>query len=519
MLDSNPNTNRTIKSENYHEISHRKLLNSHLSIYNALTNPDLEMSPDLSDGLSRFPSPINSSIPGSNLHPKSKELMDESWQNLSNESIFHNHLIRTLTDSPNLNYEIGRPSSLLLMTTDEDVEEVELIVSRRDGTMVFETDEEDEDDFPHSSFIMPKVSVNLPNINLQNVPLNTQTNNPPPLTVTLLSSCEVSYETETNQLINSINSELNGNINMIHLSLELKSIQSHLSEELIRNSNLIFIVNDGSSVFIEFFNKLSTMEDSMPKLTVINIMTFNYFVNLFDLIQYLKPYQIWKAPSLNQQALITKFKTFLNYELDNCLNCKVLSKDLKRNLEKEFNKNDKVPSVYSSIIPTKRPNYKHLEKKYKAELLESQNSIDPLNLNLRKLSCFNAVYTALNQLMGSRETNTIDNSHNSSNLYMITSFLIGVSLGVGITSGLAKLFTVYISDGLFTLNDTITPTEIVKETSSVDTVLNKVMEDVGEIIGDCSQYLSSFLSGLRQTSSFMVDAARGGFEKVLKFLF
>ncbi|EGV62177.1 hypothetical protein CANTEDRAFT_115648 [Yamadazyma tenuis ATCC 10573] len=400
--------------------------------------------------------------------------------------------------------------------------------------MVFETDEEDEDNEHRGShdrfeldttFIMPKVSMDTP-----------LSNTCRQMTITLLSSCDLSCHNETNQLMSSVQRELGGNVNIVHLSLEKQSLRDRSNDQIIKDSNLIFIVNDGSFVFIDFLNNIFNglegpkdisesdyEDDSLPKLTVINMMTVNYFINLFDLINNLKPYQIWKTSSLSQQNLLNKFKDFIEYEMDNSLYCTTLSKETRSKFESSFVK-ERSNSVYSSLITVKRPNYKKLEKQFKAELSVDSSQVNPLNLDLKRLSCFNAICLVFGRLMNHSEKFSISTPSSSKipNLYLIGSFTVGVSLGLGIASGLARVVGLYLSDGINTIADSIEPKTLVKEIKVDNSILSKLSNSVFEnedVFDGLVKYLSNLLSGLQSTSSFMVDAAKGGFQKLMAVVF
>lgn len=565
----------------------RKILSSHLSIYNALTNPELELSPRLGAGqdgrdetyaLSKVSSangPHDRTPPGtdkagtdragtsgSNQTGNGSFYIDESWQAISNDSIIDPKIFehpqnanqrildpkifRTLTNSP-LVAQNARPSSLLSLTTDDDDMDGDrrrLTNSPADlgdpnsSAMVFETDEEDEE-YTHlgshddNVFIMPKMSMSQE--------ADKQ------LTVTLLSSCNVNYVNETNKLINAIKHELNDNINLIHLSLDKSKPIGNLNASLIRNSNLIFIVNDGSFIFIDQLKKVFKHEsddDEIPKVTVINMMTVNYFINLFELINNVKPYQIWKASSLGHKNLLTKFKQFIEFELDeSCYSPDLATSDPYKGLSISI-PHERSNSIYSSLISNKRPNYKLLEKRIKAELLGSSSSIDPLNL--KKLSWLNAIYSMLSKAYYGapvENRNTITDNESStptetsnSRVYLLASFTIGIALGIGLTTSFSKTVSAYLSHGIhnFSLLAKPEPEVIVKNVELDHSIITKISNQVldvsavceenikkllsTEIVDEISNYIGHFLDNLKHTSSLMVNGVKGGFEKVLGFL-
>lgn len=562
----------------------RKILSSHLSIYNALTNPDLELSPRLggnnqNNAISKIPSnntPHNggttSPSGGTNVGPTGSFYVDESWQSISNDSIidpriFENpqngnqrildpKIFRTLSNSPVISQQqMARPSSLLSITTDEDGHESD---KKRNSphdascdqidssAMVFETDEEDEFKQYESNdnvFIMPKMSMSQ--------------DHSKKLTVTLLSSYNVNYINETNQLINSIRHELNDNVNLLHLSLDKRK---SINADIIKKSDLIFIVNDGSFIFIDQLNKVFTDlkksgdvsenedeygNDSLPKVTVINMMTVNYFINLFELINSLKPYQIWKTSSLNHHNLLIKFKQFIEFEAGHSVYSPEVTTEGGPNMGLSISVPDqRNNSVYSSLISHKRPNYKLLEKKFKSELLESSRNIDPLNL--KKFSWLNSIYALLRKAYFSSEAGQEHDGGNDRSsgsdegskfpMYALASFTIGIALGIGVAASFSSIVSLYVSNGINNFSQLAKPEPklILKESKLDSSIATKILDQLSdlkivcedslaqlfsaEFVNEVSDCLSSILDTIKHTSSLMVNGVKGGFEKLMVFL-
>ncbi|ODV77184.1 uncharacterized protein CANTADRAFT_27111 [Suhomyces tanzawaensis NRRL Y-17324] len=293
--------------------SFKKLLNSHLSIYNALNNPDLDVSPNLSyQNTARFTPDLDPLF------------LITSWQSVSNESFDHSRVqsvnsyqsSRFQTPSPAAN----KPASILSITTDEDAKESIVIVQSPktvSNVMVFETDEEDVEEVEESknpsSFIMPKMLLS-----------DTHRSYDSNFQITVISSCS-SYQNDSSHLVESIGRKLdNREIIIKHLVLEgqgptsSKALKKQYNS--VKNSSLVFIINDGSKVLVEFlssflkkYRKEEECEQNL-KLTIINVMTFNYFITLFDLINSIRPYQIWKTSSLKNEKLLDKLKDFVKVE-------------------------------------------------------------------------------------------------------------------------------------------------------------------------------------------------------------
>lgn len=451
------------------ESSLRKLLSSHLSIYNALTNPDLDLSPasPLFAGKERYtPPPLDFPV-----------AMDPvSLHNWSHINVRRDGL-SDLTRQALASSASPRPASasILSITSDEENPSDSIVVvpsfksAAGSKVMVFETDEEDEgDDYTyirsgksvsgqfgdddktltshsdkhqkhisvptnlHSLFIMPKMSL---------------LDNGKHAQLTILSSSNAALRSETLGLIDFIrnNVDVSLKVHVHHLVIALTPLKFDIS--VMKSSDMLFLVNDGSLLFIECMDALlrSCENTAVPKLTVINVMTTNYFINLFEIINGTRPQQIWKTPSLTNSKLLCKLQTYITEELD---------EDSGRHAQefkaksKKFNARRKSPckgnkpevnSVYNTISTTRKPDYKVIERQIRTEMLTSLSyaNIDPLQL-LSNLTHLSALLGAFKRYFGSGGSPGEDSdwlSMISKHLWLICSFSLGIGVGVTVASG------------------------------------------------------------------------------------
>ncbi|KAK6197842.1 uncharacterized protein RJT21DRAFT_6 [Scheffersomyces amazonensis] len=544
-----------------HDYSLRKLLSSHSSIYNALTNPDLDVSPLVGRD---FSTP--------RLTPEL--IMDPnfsltSWQSINNSKLPSPKLLSDDDHSKNNN---RRPptSSILSVTTSNDDNHIEttMMVSspKSSSVMVFETDEEDaipvnvdltgeeSDGFTShmrnaDSFIMPRLSVSEQTTNFN----KTKSSKENDILQVVLLSCQNSYTYEVNQLIENIQSELNSfliKINHINVSKLSTTSFSKLDRSIVKNSDLIFIVNDGSSIFLEYlvqifgetYDSHNVDENESPKLTIINMMTVNYFINLFELINYSKPYQIWKATSLKQENLLHKFKRFLQLESGNV---QPMSNNINMNLvlTKSSASSDmkRSTTMYSNLISLRKPDYKGIERQFKLDLQSSTTFNDPLQIT-SNFSHFNILQAILNKLIEVVNTKSLElissSSSKTSKLWIICSFSIGIGFGVGIASGAASLFGYYIYDLLITDYDAVPKISDIEtiqpefhSKSIVDNIAGQYTEDFSDsisqfynaldypnIVDELVNFSKDYSFYLRYFSSFVLDYFKGGLEKLIGLL-
>lgn len=511
-----------------------KLLNSHLSIYNALTNPDLELSPNLKGNnvLTRFPSPAQIPLsPESNHEPKLS--IDESWQSITNDldSKFienqrfmdHHAILRTLSNSPLfMGQSPGRPSSLLSITTDEEAQDAidPLVVvpnsnssfNVAESAMVFETDEETDDDSNEgehkldNTLIMPKVSMSSENSGSLKL-----------LRVVLLSSSNVEYSTQASQLMEIIKNELEDKVKVDHLCITKQSF-TKLNRELFKSANVVFIINDGSSIFHEYLKYASNESKNRKentKIVIINMMTVNYFINLVNLITDFHPDQMWKTPSLNHGGLVMRLRCFMEGEMSGSLYS--TSVELRPTIERSG-------SIYSSLTSVNKPNYKKLEKQFKAELSDPSH-VDPLDL--KKINFFNGLSVMIKNIaayLKGDDSNSV--VFNKPTVFAIAAFSLGISLGVSFNN-FTKWAGIYFTNGLLD-NKSAIFTDIKTEEALVplfnyrdfkDTMKSSFVSAVKGIITELSTSLDQLLTTMKFASSLTVDYAKGGLDKLMQFVF
>lgn len=520
---------------NGHDIpsaSFRKLLSSHLSIYNALTNPDLDLNlPNLPGSPLRneryTPPPLDfpvameplASFPlwlPINMVPEGKDL---ALQMLASSA------------SP-------RPASasILSITSEEDnpSDSIVVVPSLKNATskvMVFETDEEDDGDeytyvgslksaylhgddktltsnsgntkrhisAPknlHSLFIMPKMSLS---------------DSGKPVQLTILSTCNDALKVETQAMIDYIknNMDMPLKVQVHHLVIAQSPLKFDIS--VLRNSNLLFLVNDGSLLFIEFMDALlqGGCENSLPKLTVINIMTTNYFINLFDMINNTRPHQIWKTPSLRSTKLLCKMKTYIDEELSDGTKGRHAQEFQTRSKKYTRNKKPECPqstaessSMYDSLTPTRKPDYKSIEKQIRSEMLMSLSytNIDPLRLS-SNLSHLRALVGAFKRYFSSSSSSLVPEDNEGlaiirRNMWLICSFSVGIGVGVTVASGAVTSLGRGLSDLVRNLQPVQTSTngtyqQLMAAESSVGTFAKSEMaEKLKDTVSECGCHIS-----------------------------
>lgn len=422
----------------------RKLLSSHLSIYNALNNPDLDGSQIAREGtpITRRATPRLSPSPMVAKHddkhegpqsssPEIPEFSIASWQAINNQDWYSMYESRKSTRSPNIPQLTRRgftpPTSILSITTDEDADPLkENVVAGK--TMVFETDEEDEDFDAYETFVMPVMSVSESSQQHKSFHISVLTLNP-------------LYKFETKQLIKDIESSLDYNVRIQHFNV---NNPLRLEKTAVVDSDLVFIVNDGSKTLVDYLTKVFPTE-KMPKLTIINMMTVNYFINLFDLINNLEPYQIWKTSSLKHHKLVNKLKDFIEVEanlLDPNRQVAKKNKNLSLTLARESPRNR---TMYSTIISSKKTNYKSIEKNFKLDLNASSCFEDPLQISNRFLH-LQAIYVVLKKVL----TGLVDKGESilSSRAWLVCSFSVGIGIGVLVSMGAKSAFEQFFHEGL-----------------------------------------------------------------------
>ena len=479
----------------------RKMFCSHSSILNALANPDLDFNiPDyIPDPLTRENTP----------------LLDPSFSLSSWHDISLSKFNSRYRDSPNLSYPVSSnvnspkipvslnanspvpPTSLILSTTSDDDHDIAVLPNPH-SVMVFETDEEGDledllDDEESPTFVMPQISVSDGSVKFRK-----------PFQISVLSS---KSNDEIRQFVNSLKQNLKFdslNIHHFNLSKKSKSKKSYfksIDAKIIRNSDLIFVINDGSKLFLEFLSSIFADDDVVtPKLTIINMMTVNYFINLFELINLIKPYQIWKTSSLTSGSVISKCQKFIDLEFSHL------------DLDKHQSS-----TMYSSLVVSTRKDYKAIERQFRLDLSESINFYDPLQLSGR-FSNFSMVYNIFKNLFNTSNfggENFNNENFKSSKFWLVASFTLGVGLGVSLASGAATMFGCYIYQSFSQTQS------LPIEGPSTQSKLNVNDWDFFDHLfpfhnyDDFVNYIKLATADLRNVLNFLVEYVKGGFEKII----
>ncbi|CAK7911964.1 hypothetical protein CAAN3_13S02102 [[Candida] anglica] len=551
----------------------RKLLSSHSSIYNALNNPDLDgpvsTSPDLI-GSPRFSPDLQFSM--------------TSWQSIGDRNQATNR-----SGSPSVTAAKRPTTASILSSVSSEDSRIEpddncdstIVIPYPKKVMVFETDEEEDDDETLGGPVHKKISPIVPiSPSIPNFKLNQDSFVMPRMTVSdnytvkmrkhsrsqknsirenekqtsflkivVLSSS--AYEVETVQLVDNLRKNVASYSHRLCFSqISLQKLPLDVDdEEHIRDSNLIFLVNDGSFVLVDCLSKIfppgdnetsSSLDDLLPKLTIINMITVNYFVNLFELINSLQPYQIWKISSLSNELLNKNIKEFVELELNGPEN----GKDSEQSsLSLTFLNSSRSRTVYSSLISSKRPDYKRIEKKFKTELQLSAsnlNDVDPLSISA-KCNYVNIVTSLVNSI------SPVNNGVVSGKVWILCSFALGVGLGISIANGAATIIGLSVCntlsspwilvqpkqpeqllpmtvgsvsgissspiiDSIKTLGDNIyiSSTEVLRNFAAVvsDTALPASLTDLHNLFTLSTEYLRSF-------NYTILECVSGGLEKVV----
>lgn len=399
--------------------AYRKLLNSHLSIYNVLTNPELDKS-----------------INASKLEQNSMMFNDEcfslsSWQTLSNESF---------GDCKNIHEE--RPNSVLSSASEDEQRppkrgdaysaSADAMVFRKEGEDIkeFDTEKKDKESSldeksvlsEFNSFIMPRLSV-IGELKSQSI--NS------PFVLSVLSSSESIPREDILKVFNDIKNE-HQETNIIVNCFFVESEDDLALRNGILESQLIFVINDGSDALLDFFvNRAVYVFDTgkASKLTVINMINLKYFITLFHIIRVLRPYNIWKTPSIRNSKCI---KLLRNYLLE------------------EISPTEAVEAygltVYDekSCSSLKKENYKTMMKSFKEELKANSSFeyVDPLQItsNFPSIRLFSIIIRKF----------AASNSHLSISNFICEHFralyatTITIGLGVGVVQ-LTRAIQVYLS--------------------------------------------------------------------------
>ncbi|CAN3355388.1 hypothetical protein DICA3_B11298 [Diutina catenulata] len=312
---------------------------------------------------------------------------------LSSHSSIYNALINPELELPP---SVERPSSVLSQSTEGSPRPSgmsSMVVVPSPQVMVFDTDEEDGgEEFPR--FVMPTMSLS------------------PAFRIAVVTAMD---DPESARFLGHISRELAvlDNLSLQHISL------SAADARFAQHSDLLFVVNDGSEEFVSFMQQVFSDRDDGPKLTIINMTAVNYFINLFDLISEVKPYQMWKAPALTPQ-LVAKTASFI---------------------ESEYSGQPRLlqaadPSVYCSLVTTHRSDYRRIERQFRSDLTSSMSGADPLHIG-SKFFIARPLYYMLKRAF-------VSSGGNGDRFWVVASFTLGVGLGMSIASGVATMVGYYI---------------------------------------------------------------------------
>lgn len=460
----------------------RKLLASHLSVYDALTNPDLDANE--SEDPEAVPenkflavSPMNVS-PLPPLSARDRNSPVQSWQTVNLPADSLPDFVRPFRFSSPFSCASPRPASasILSNSTDDELPSESLVmvpsVSKL-KVLVFETDEEDNDPIDanelklvtsrgkttgatagfddddktlipptqinsvpaflnkqnsHQSFVMPKMSLSQDSVKFQ---------------LTIISGNNEAMNQECNGLIAMLESTVHPPSSSTHLHvsyLALSQIPLKLELSLIHNSDCLFIVNDGLLVLGEAMTAVagSVSEDvSLSKVTIINILTTNYFINLFDIINSVNPYQIWKTTTFKTEKLSDRIKAYVESEMAAHKKRPVSKKSKKLAKGKKARRNRGSRSLSTEKMSTCQlsQDYKSLLTTLQDELAASLGltEIDPLSFS----SSLNHLKAFVNNVPKSFPFGSPDDPKSLKQLLIICGFSVGV--GMGILLGTTKL--------------------------------------------------------------------------------
>jgi hypothetical protein len=502
---SHPGPNGTVDPDddpcNQVQLS-RKMFCSHSSILNVLANPDLDFNiPDfIPDPLTRENTPlIDPSFSLSSWHDISLSKFNSRYRDSPNSS----YPVSSNMNSPkipvcvNVNSPIP-PTTLILSSTSDDDHDIAVLPDLH-SVMVFETDEEGDmedlldDESP--TFVMPQISVSDGSVKFRK-----------PFQISILSSRS---NDEIREFVTSLRQNFKfDSLNIHHINLSKKSKSrskkpyfKSIDPKIIKNSDLIFVINDGSKLFLKFLSSnFADGELSTPKLTIINMTTVNYFINLFELINLIKPYQIWKASSLTSGSVISKCQKFIDLEFGHL------------DLDKH-----QASTMYSSLVVSTRKDYKAIERQFRLDLSESTSYYDPLQLS-RRFSNFSMVYSIFRNLFNSTNYGGEDfNDQNlkSSRFWLVASFTLGVGLGVSIASGAATMFGCYMYESIGQSQSL--PIEGVSTQTKLDMNGWDTFDNIFPFhnLEDLYNYIKLVTTDLKSVLNFLVEYVKGGFEKLV----
>ncbi|OBA21258.1 hypothetical protein METBIDRAFT_11812 [Metschnikowia bicuspidata var. bicuspidata NRRL YB-4993] len=454
--------------------SFRRLLSSHHSIYNTLTDPLLECTlPPLGASRGPFPKSLLRTVSRMDddlderlvpLEIRAPPLDDPlasflSWQSI-NISLFHD-ITRLVRLSSPLACSQSRPASasILSNSTDEDAqaESLVLVPSLKQHVsplvLLFETDEEDgadeeapfaespvsgklrrlEDRPPISSSTSQRqTSVGSDRLQTFIMPRMLLSDEIGSARLTIVSSASVALDGEIQGLAAYVQHSLpiaSSRLTISRVSLE----RAPLLEEILmtRNSDMVLVINDGCtwlSVLTKSVVDLSG-KGTLPAFTVVNLLTSDYFASLFDIISSLRPAQVIKSPSLSNKTFLERVRGIVEKELNrrkshsNC--AKATPKTHEANMDSHHSF-----VLSSSAIKT---DYRHMEKKIRHEMVfaPEYHAVDPLQIT-SGLGHLNVLIGSLNAyfVCGScGSTSEKSSSANRETLWIVCTFSLGIGLG------------------------------------------------------------------------------------------
>lgn len=471
----------------------RKLLASHLSIYNTLNDPELDHNIEDSDRNASQDVTCVKGSPGPeyDIHFPRARLpsrvptpdLQFSWQLLSNESVYRDARLPK------------KPSSSILSSTTDDKDEAVVVVSRNGGSpafagvMVFETDEEDPLDGEtdlianQKSFVMPQMRL------LEQLPLG----------IVVLTN---SHHADCEALVRRIRGDLGSTTMLITISPVSTPENSVVA---LRAADLVFVINDGSPHLVKCLESAYEPESApRARITVINMMSVNYFINLFDLIAFMRPFQIWKTSSLHQPELVARMEDY------------ILLENLTDSLEAhDGSASGGIDSLMDlSVSKTSAPNYKQIERRLRRELQDSVSlsSSDPLRLS-SNFYHVNILYSILKKMFVSPSGHEPASSlARESKIWAFCSFALGVGLGVTLAGGAATIFgfcagVAEEEPQLRVEAHVATPIDLIDQWA-------QRMAD-SSLFDAVTRWWDSISGSFQLFSSHMVVAVKGGFDKVL----
>lgn len=486
--------------------SMNKMLSSHLLIYYALNHPDLELPANMYQHVlnkERFPTPHNdeSTPPATRGYLPDLAGSLASWQSISvTESIQDLHPLSKKKSAA------SHANLILSMTTDDDGDPLARVASAVSvasprNVMVFETDEEDNDldridtnellDKAMSAFIMPRMLI-----------LESVTKRVPVVVI-----CTTSLLKEAGEWVKDISGVSPG----LHVNLVVCGVKEDpLDHGLLRSAEMVFVVNDGSPALTKTIGVLDDIEKK-PKITIVNVITTNYFSNLLELMN-LRPHQVWKTSSLRHPKISDKLRRFILNEL---VEDKIDIKGGGGKYNKEYCRFAKNHSMHEISRGT---NYKTLEKKFKTELEGSNiDNVDPLQL-LSNFFHVDVLFSIFKKMFSPQS---------ASGIWLLCSFTAGIGIGVGIASGAVTVVGFYVYDHLFAHPDPLTaggeslvPAVAVDAASFMSNTAASYMQDFMEssVYESLAYFADVVASSFISLNSLIVNSVQGGFDKLVAML-